>query len=126
MKKADAVVDAGTCGFVTSVVATVTDENQATFAVESPCEHVQKIAGAIIENGPFDVYEDMEWQKESRLRETLRTALKGCYPWCPVPLAVFKTMQLAAGLSLPKDIVIELSSDPSQADAQTATSPEEE
>lgn len=106
---ADAVVDAGTCGFVSSVAATVNDESRATFAIESRCEHVQRVAVAIVENGPFGVYDDMDWQKESHLRETLRTALKGCYPWCPVPLAVFKTMQLAAGLSLPKDIVIELS-----------------
>ncbi len=126
MKKADAVVDAGTCGFVTSVVATVTAENQATFAIESPCEHVQRIAVAIVEDGPFGVYDDMEWQKESRLRETLRTALKGCYPWCPVPLAVFKTMQIAAGLSLPKDIIIKLSLDAPRAGTQTATSPEKE
>ena len=104
-----AIVDAGTCGFVTSVIATAEDERQTTFVVESPCEHIVALATALTQSGPFDVFEEMDWRTESHLRTTIRESLKGCYPWCPVPVGLFKTLQLAAGLSLPQDIEIELS-----------------
>jgi hypothetical protein len=109
MSEARAVVDAGTCGFVSTVVANVDTGKRATFTVETECEHVQAIVAALADSEPFDVFDDMRWQTESRLRGTIRTALKSCYPWCPVPMGMFKAMQLAAGLSLPQDVVIELS-----------------
>jgi len=37
-----------------------------------------------------------------------RECLKGCCAGCAVPVAIFKAMQVAAGLALPKSIRIEI------------------
>jgi hypothetical protein len=99
--KAHALIDPGTCGFAATVTVTVEGGRRAHIAVDSGCEHVAAMATALIDNGPFDVYEEMDWRKESRLRATVRQGLKGSYAWCPVPLGLMKAMQVAAGLGLP-------------------------
>jgi hypothetical protein len=38
----------------------------------------------------------------------VRATLKGCCAGCAVPAGLFKAMQVAAGLALPKDINIRL------------------
>jgi len=40
---------------------------------------------------------------------TVREHLKGCCAGCAVPVGIFKGMQVAAGLALPKDITIKMS-----------------
>lgn len=104
--KAEAKVDPGTCGFVATVTATVEKGRTASFAIESECEHVAELVATLAEAGPFDVYDEMDWHKESRLRAALREGLKGSAPWCAVPLGVMKAMQVAAGLSLAEEMHI--------------------
>jgi hypothetical protein len=104
-----AVIEPGTCGFTASVVATVEGGREARFAVESDCEHVAAMAAALAEQGPFDVYEEMDWRAESRLRVAMRESLKGSYSWCPVPVGLLKAMQVAAGMSLADEMAIKVS-----------------
>lgn len=118
--EARAVVDAGTCGFVTTVVAVIEEGRSARFTLDSGCEHIAALAAALTQNEPYEAFDEMKWQVESKLRTTVREALKGCYPWCPVPTGLFKAMQLAAGLSLPKDIVIALSVGSAESSASDA------
>jgi hypothetical protein len=42
---------------------------------------------------------------------TVRESLKGCCAGCAVPVGIFKSMQAAAGLALPKDITITITRD---------------
>jgi hypothetical protein len=58
------------------------------------------LVAALAEHEAFDVYDEMDWRKESPLHTLMRESLKGSYPWCPVPLGLLKAMQVAAGLSL--------------------------
>jgi uncharacterized 2Fe-2S/4Fe-4S cluster protein (DUF4445 family) len=46
----------------------------------------------------------------SVLLRTARDVLTGCCAGCAVPVGLFKTMQVAAGLALPKDITINMES----------------
>ncbi len=98
--KAQVTIDPGTCGFVATVTAAVEGGRTTSFTIESSCDHVKELAAALDEKGPFDVYDEMDWSRESRLRATMREGLKGSYAWCPVPLGLMKAMQVAAGLSL--------------------------
>jgi hypothetical protein len=106
--KAQATIDPGTCGFVATVTATVRGGRTTSFTIESSCDHVRQLAAALAEKGPFDVYDEMDWNRESRLRVTIREGLKGSYAWCPVPLGLMKAMQVAAGLSLPETMGLTL------------------
>lgn len=108
--KAQATIDPGTCGFAATVTATVERGREASFTIESGCEHVAALAAALAQNGPFNVYDEMDWSKESRLRVTMREGLKGSYAWCPVPLGMMKAMQVAAGLSLPEKMAVSVAS----------------
>jgi len=107
---AQATIDPGTCGFAATVTASVEGGRKASFTIESSCEHVTTMAAALTQNGPFDVYDEMDWKRESRLRVTMREGLKGSYAWCPVPLGLMKAMQVAAGLSLPEKMAVSVAS----------------
>jgi hypothetical protein len=100
--KALAVIDAGTCGYLTSVVATAERGRLARLAVDSRCDTIVALTATLAGNGPFDVFDEMDWRTESRLRITVRESMNGCYAWCPVPVGLFESVQLAAGLTLPR------------------------
>jgi hypothetical protein len=42
---------------------------------------------------------------------TARASLKGCCAACIVPVGAFKAMQVAAGVALPKDVTLKISSE---------------
>jgi hypothetical protein len=100
--QARAEIDPGTCGFTAAVTATVEGGRKAQFTIESQCEHV----AALAEHEAFDVYDEMDWRKESPLHALIRESLKGSYSWCPVPLGLLKAMQVAAGLSLSDSMTV--------------------
>jgi len=74
-------------------------------------------AGCISGAAPVSDVEDMLHKAgfceitaaESRVMQVIRDNLKGCCAGCAVPVGVFKTMQVAAGLALPKDVTIQIS-----------------
>jgi hypothetical protein len=111
MMQARADVQAGICGFRTSVVATAERSRLVGFAVESDCETVTALATSLTEHGPFDAFDEIDSRTEGRLMPVVHEHLKGCCAGCAVPVGLFKAMQVAAGLALPKDISIALSLD---------------
>ena len=108
--QAQALIDPGTCGFKATVTATVEGGRMVRFALESECEHVAALAAALAERGEFDAYDEMDWRKESPLHTLMRESLKGSYPWCPVPVAMLKALQVASGLGLPDSFSISVTS----------------
>jgi hypothetical protein len=108
--KGQAVVDAGICGFHTTVVADCSDARRVTFSMDTECDVVARFVSALRERQPIDVYGEIDRRKQSVVSATAHEALKECYKSCPVPLAVHKAMQVAAGLALPRDVRIEVSS----------------
>lgn len=109
--KAELVVDAGICGFKTRIQADGDDEQNVTFRIASGCKNIHAFNVALAAKGPVDGYAEIGAGFDGVVLSTSRETLKGCCAGCVVPCAVFKAMQVAAGVALPKDIALEF--DPS-------------
>jgi len=104
-------VDAGICGFKTVITATSEDNMHVDLKIVSPCEIIKELSLLIKEKTPINAYQELSPQNESVIMETSRSLLitKGCCEACVVPAAVCKTMHIAAGLALPKDVTLDVS-----------------
>ncbi len=104
-------VDAGICGFKTIIKAASQDNMHVELKVVSPCETIKELAACYQEITPINAYQELNPQKESVILEVSRSVLmkKGCCEACVVPAAVCKAIHVAAGLALPKDVVLEVS-----------------
>lgn len=105
MGYACATIDAGICGFVTDVVASSEDDQHVIFEVASPCEKIQALAADL---PAVDAYEEIGAGSDGTVLTCARRHLTGCCAGCIVPPAIYKTMQVAAGLALPKDLHVAL------------------
>ena len=106
--KAKSEIDAGICGFHTTVRAHSEDHQNVAFDVETNCEKIQQLAVCLKEKCPLDAYQEINPASSSILMESVRASLPGCCAGCAVPVGLFKAMQVAAGLALPKNIHIQI------------------
>ena len=106
--KSTVEIDAGICGFKTTAAVASPDGQNVSFEVQSDCEKIRTLGEQLKGKGAIDAYQEISPAKESVLMQTVRTTLKGCCAGCAVPAGLFKAMQVAAGLALPKDITIKL------------------
>lgn len=95
------IVDAGICGFSTTIVAT-DDGEKVRLKFQSTCPHVMKAQGALTA---------VDALTETFLKPHETTVYKVLSPHlphvaCPVYCGFFKAIEAAAGLALPKDAVI--------------------
>ena len=101
---ARARIDAGICGFET-IVETQKQGRKCLVNIESDCEAIQELAEVLTEVDPF---EEIMFRGEGPL--TFRMAATHCkHTACPVPVGIIKAVEIASGLALPKNAVIELS-----------------
>jgi len=105
---ATAKIDAGVCGFHTRSNATSADGMLVDFHIQSDCEKIRVFAESLASKGPINAYEEISPASQSVIMTTGREYLQGCCAGCAVPVGIFKSMQVAAGLALPKDIVIHM------------------
>jgi hypothetical protein len=106
---ASVTINAGICGFQTSAEVSSADNQNVTFEVATNCDKIQKLSESLKLREPIDAYEEISPASESVFMDVVRAQLKGCCSGCVVPSGLFKAMQVAAGLALPKDITISLS-----------------
>ena len=106
--KATVEIDAGICGFCTTATVTSPDGQDVAFEVQSDCEKIRDLGEQLRSKGTIDAYQEISPARESVLMQAVRATLKGCCAGCAVPAGLFKAMQVAAGLALPKDITIKL------------------
>ena len=106
--KAIVEIDAGVCGFKTLAKVSSEDSQQVAFEVTSDCENIRRLAAALKNREPIDAYQEISPAAQSVLMLAVRSTLTGCCAGCAVPAGLFKAMQVAAGLALPKDISIRL------------------
>ncbi|HUT73229.1 MAG TPA: hypothetical protein VM221_00135 [Armatimonadota bacterium] len=95
-------VNCGNCNFTARVEAVPDAEGKVRVRVDSRCPHVQEYAqevqtlsatcGAGWRCAEFFVHEP--------------AAKVNLHPACPVPVAVLKAVEVAAGLAMPQDVVI--------------------
>lgn len=106
----DVFIQAGICGFETHVRATSEDQQLVTFQIESTCEKVQRLAEKIQQQNPVDAYTEIFSSAHSLILASASMPPLGCCAGCVVPAGIFKGMQVAAGLALPKDCYLKIES----------------
>lgn len=107
--QAKAIIDAGICGFHTKISAESNDGQMVKFKITSGCEKICAYAEKLENVGSVDAYQEISPAHNSQILEIAHATLKGCCSGCVVPIGVFKVMQVACCLALPKDIEIKIS-----------------
>ena len=103
---AKAEIFSGICGFVTTVIATLQDDDQrVVLTIEGECPGVQQLAAELPE---VNVFQEIAYQGEGP-RTLLLAAKYLRHTACPVPAGIIKGVEVAAGLALPADAAIKLS-----------------
>ncbi|MBI1390952.1 MAG: hypothetical protein GC154_21180 [bacterium] len=106
--KAKVAIQAGICGFGTTVEARSGDNQNVSFDIHSDCEKIRTLADRLKEQEPVDAYMEIHPGGPNLIMSAARDTLVGCCSGCAVPVGVFKGMQVAAGVALPKDITIRI------------------
>jgi len=90
---------------ISEIRATSDDQaGSVRLEINTHCENIQKLAGEIKNVNPF---EEISFQGQGP--KTLRMAAKHCkHAACPVPSGIIKAIEVASGLALPKDAVIQV------------------
>jgi len=99
---ATATIDAGVCGFRTVARAECDEGDIVTLSIDSDCPRIREYAAALQAPGGVSVLEELSPEGASRVL----VHPGPCCPGCVAPAGVFKAMQVAAGLALPKDAAI--------------------
>ncbi len=107
--KAKVEVDAGICGFHTTACVVSEDNQNVIFELDTPCDKIRQFGRVLKDKGLIDAYLEISPAGPAVLMTMVHENLKGCCAGCAVPVGLFKAMQVAAGLALPKDINIKLS-----------------
>lgn len=98
-------VDAGICGFFTSILADAESMRKVKLTIQSDCPQIKKAAGELTE---IDMLEEL---RAGLGHGRVYGVLSGCvkHVTCPVGSGILKAAESAAGLALPKDASIVLS-----------------
>ena len=95
-------INAGVCGFHTTVVGRSDDMQMVTLRIESECEKIRELADALA--APIDAYQEIGDGSDGVVLKAARVHLKGCCAGCAVPSGIFKTVQAAGGVALPAPV----------------------
>ncbi len=97
-------VDAGICGFATTITASSVDAQHIDLVFDSLCPHVVQAAQELTH---ADAYAELFVKPhESAIYQTLSKHLP--HSGCPLYCAVYKAIEVAAGLALPRDASIHI------------------
>lgn len=93
-------VEAGICGYRTTIRATRGPGYSVALEVDSGCPHVSKMSDSL---GEVDALQSISLR--GGLPPVLQTAYGHCaHAACPVPSALVKAIEVAAGLALARDV----------------------
>jgi hypothetical protein len=101
---AKAEINAGICGFKTTVEAHANGDGTVHLTVESDCKAVCKMA---VELQDVDPFREFTWRRSPQTLQVAPQCLS--HPACPVPSGIIKVVEVEAGLALPADVTIVLS-----------------
>ena len=104
MKTVQVQINAGICGFITSVEAQSSDGQIVHIKIESPCETIRKLNDII---NDVDAYAEIGKGFNGMIHQSVQKTIKGGCSGCIVPSGIYKTMQVAAQLALPAQATIE-------------------
>ena len=109
--KTKVTVDGGICGFQTNIHAESDDSQNVTLKIVSGCEKARGFGDALTASGTVDGYAEIGAGADGVILTAARQNLKGCCAACAVPIGAFKAMQVAAGVALPKDVTLKMTSE---------------
>ena len=104
--KCVAEIQAGVCGFKTTITAEA-EEEMVSFALATDCQKIQGL-GSALHGRSFDAYSEIHTGFDGGVMQTVRANLSGCCAGCVVPVGIFKSMQVAARVALPKEVMVYL------------------
>ena len=93
-------VDPGICGLKSTVTVESEDGQNCVVRIESDCGAIQAMA---LEIATLDAYE-VAFKSFAENPAYLAAGRHYKHAACPVPSAVIKAVEVAAGLALPKDV----------------------
>ncbi len=105
-----AEIQAGVCGFTTSVLADAPDDQMVTLTITTDCEQIARLAAALNDR-PIDAYDEIAKGFDGVIMPLVRANLSGCCAGCAVPVGIFKAVQVAARVALPRPVAIEMMSE---------------
>ena len=103
--KCVARVQAGVCGFSTTVTADSPDDQMVTLEMETDCQKIAGLAEAL-RGKEIDGYDEIGAGFDGVVMTAVRSNLSGCCAGCAVPVGIFKALQVAARVALPKEVEI--------------------
>ena len=98
-------VNAGICGFNTLIKVSSEDMQNAVIRFETECPNLKPLEQELKEVDSFQ--ECFAKVGASNVFEQCRKYCK--HAACPVPTAIVKGIEVACGLALPKDVMIQIS-----------------
>jgi len=103
---AQVTVDAGICGFTSTIQAASVDMQTVQISYESDCPHVNK---AKEELTAVDAFQELfKKPHETTVYQILSKYLP--HVTCPLYSGFLKAIEVAAGMALPKDVSISIES----------------
>jgi len=105
MSNVRVTVHAGICGFTNEVLAKCEDEPMVSFTIDTPCENIRGLISRL--PAEVDAYEELGAGFSGDIHQAAVASLRGCCSACVVPNGIFKAMQVAAGVALPKEVGME-------------------
>lgn len=103
--KCEAKISAGVCGFNTIVTAASADDQMVTVSLETDCVKIAVLAESL-SGHVIDAYDEIASGFDGVVLSSARQHLTGCCAGCVVPPGVFKAMQVAARVALPREAAI--------------------
>jgi hypothetical protein len=104
MTMAKANINAGICGFSTTVIAEAEGMRKCAVKIASDCQHIQNLAEQLTEVDPM---QEISFRRGTP--KTMELAAEYCaHAACPVPAGIIKTIEVACNLALPADAEIKI------------------
>ncbi len=97
---ATVTVDPGVCGFQANIMATADEAMNVQIEINSACPLIQKLAIEVAQVPAMDILRHPI--HETQVYRAAGAA--GCHAACPIPSAIIKAIEVAAGLALPRDV----------------------
>ncbi|MCF8025362.1 MAG: hypothetical protein K9K82_07725 [Desulfobacteraceae bacterium] len=95
-------VDPGICGFSCRIIARKNGRKTVRVEIGScDCQQIQKLSGLLTELALKDLFLPV-----TRNPVYIAAEKSGCHPTCGIPVAILKTVEVAMGMAVPKDVEI--------------------
>jgi hypothetical protein len=104
---AKGTIDSGICGFITEVITSKGEKGKIKVDIKTDCPNFTKVAKEFTEVDPYK-------EVLVRYNKTLICELSSKHsphPSCPIPSGILKTIEVEAGLALPKNASITIEKD---------------